>query len=465
MKTFLLHTLGCKVNQYESRQIRQCLEQAGLIAAPPNGRADVVVVNTCCVTHIASSKSRQAVRRALGKNPDALMVVTGCLPVGQEHELSDLDEKCLIVKEKEHLPALLKRTLSRHNQSHAQHLSKPPNSCKIKDKTKNARQIAPTDSFEEQRDRNAAACDAQGLPLLNSYHGHSRAFLKVQDGCDAYCTYCIIPKIRTKVCNKAVKNVLTEAQNLIAAGHREIVLTGIFLGAYGQTTARRRRWDPALRDSLAELVAQVAQLPGLGRLRLSSLEPADVTDRLLEVFRAHPNIAPHLHLPLQSGSGRILKKMARQYTIDEFLDVISRVKAALDRPAITTDIIVGFPGETQEDFLQTLEVSRQVGFSKIHVFSFSARQNTPAAEFEPKVPASVIRQRSSRLQALDRQLQATFRRQFVGQSVEVIVESARPPKGRCERYFMVDLTGLPNADKLRKGQLVRLTLTEGTVIS
>ena len=459
MKTFSLHTLGCKVNQYEGRQIRQYLEQAGLVAAPPNGRADVVVVNTCCVTHIASSKSRQAVRRALGKNPDALMVVTGCLPVGQEHELNDLDEKCLIVKDKDRLPALLKRTLSRHNRSHAQCLSKPPNSCKIKDKTKNTRQNVLSHSFEDQPDRGAAACDAERLPLLNSYHGHSRAFLKVQDGCDAYCTYCIIPKIRTKVCNKAVKNVLMEAQNLIASGHREIVLTGIFLGAYGQTTARRRRWDPALRDSLAELVAQVAQLSGMGRLRLSSLEPADVTDRLLDVFQTYPNIAPHLHLPLQSGSGRILKKMARQYTINEFLEVIGRVKAALDRPAITTDIIVGFPGETDEDFEQTLDVARQVGFSKIHVFSFSARKNTPAAEFGPKVPAGVIRERSSRLQTLDRQLQATFRRQFVGQSVEVIVESTRPPKGRCERYFMVDLSGLPNARTLQKGQMVRLTLT------
>lgn len=463
MKTFSIHTLGCKVNQYESRQLRQYLEQAGLVAASPDGCADMVVVNTCCVTHIASAKSRQSIRRALGKNPDAVLIVTGCLPIGQGQELSDLDEKCLIVKDKDHLPVLLKRILARHNQSGSLNATnKPPNCCKIKDKTENSRQIvaASRQAVPLGNDKTAHPAQSETLPLLNSYDGQSRAFLKVQDGCDAYCTYCIIPKIRTKVCSKDVKNILLEAQNLIEAGHQEIVLTGIFLGAYGQSTSRRKHWDPALRDSLAEMAAHVAELPGLGRLRLSSLEPADVTDRLLEVFQTHSNIAPHLHLPLQSGSAKILKKMARQYTIDQFLDVISRVKAALDRPAITTDIIVGFPGETEDDFQQTLDVCRQAGFSKIHVFSFSPRKNTPAAEFEPKVPVSVIRQRSSRLHALDQTLQDEFRRKFIGQPVEVIVENTRPPKGRCERYFMVDLSGLPNAESLQKGQRVRMILNK-----
>lgn len=447
MKTFSLKTLGCKVNQYESQQIGHVFEQAGLTPAGSGDPADIVVVNTCCVTHIASSKSRRAIRQATSKNPHAPLIVTGCLPIGQTDELNDLDENCLIITDKTHLSAILNQILSSHNADcRTQNHSKPSLSCKIKHKTEN---IPSTD-----------LTDPEVLPLLKSYTGRSRAFLKVQDGCDAYCTYCIIPKIRTKVCSKDEKNILQEARDLIAAGHNEIVLTGIFLGAYGQTTARRKRWDPAFRDSLAEMVAQVAALPGLARLRLSSLEPADVTDRLLEVFKSYPTLMPHLHLPLQSGSGRILKRMARQYTIEQFMDVVGRAKSVLDRPAITTDIIVGFPGESEEDFEQTLDISRRVGFSKIHSFSFSVRKNTPAARLEPKVPAAVIRDRSSRLQALDQQLQEKFRRQFVGQTVEVIVEHIRPPKGRCERYFMVDIGSLPDAAKLKKGQRVRLVLRD-----
>jgi len=460
MKTFLIQTLGCKVNQYESQQIHQVLEQAGLKAARPGIGADIVIVNTCCVTHIASSKSCHAIRRAFGKNPDALLIVTGCLPVGQDNELNDWAEKCFIVKEKEKLPAILKKILSSHNDDCLTNISnKPLNTCKIKDKTENAKQIIALQPAENVTN-DTPFCDMSKLPILTSYAGHTRAFLKVQDGCDAYCTYCIIPKIRTRVCNKDVKSVLEEARNLIAAGHKEIVLTGIFLGAYGQTTARRKRSNPAFRDCLASLVEQVAALPHLVRLRLSSLEPADVTDRMLEVFKNHTNLVPHLHLSLQSGSARILKRMARQYKIDQFLEIIDRIKTTLDRPAITTDIIVGFPGETDEDFEQTLDIAHRVEFAKIHVFSYSIRKNTPAARLEPKVPADVIRRRSHYLQSLDIEFQSRFRRQFIGQDVEVLVENPRPPMGRCERYFMVNLSDLPDAAKLRKGQLVRLRLSQ-----
>jgi len=233
--------------------------------------------------------------------------------------------------------------------------------------------------------------------------------------------------------------VLQEAYNLVYAGHKEIVLTGIFLGAYGQNTVRRSQWDPAKKDTLADLVDQVAQLSYLERLRLSSVEPGDVTDRLLEVFCKHRNIMPHLHLPLQSGSERILRKMRRQYTVAEFMQVVDRAKLKLDRPAITTDIIVGFPGETDDDFERTLDVSRAVQFAKIHVFSFSPRATTAAAKMQPTVKAEVIKERSQRLRELDRRLQAKFRAQFVGEKVGLIVESTRPLRGRTERYFMVEL--------------------------
>jgi threonylcarbamoyladenosine tRNA methylthiotransferase MtaB len=285
--------------------------------------------------------------------------------------------------------------------------------------------------------------------------------LKVQDGCDAYCTYCIIPKIRTNVCNKPVKTVLKEAQNLIQAGHKEIILTGIFLGAYGQKTARRKKWDAEKQDSLAKLIEKIARLEGLKRLRLSSLEPLDVTDRLLEVMINHQNIMPHLHLPLQSGSANVLRKMARQYTIDDFLRITDKVKKAFDRPAITTDIIVGFSGETEDDFQQTVDVAKQVGFSKIHVFSFSIRKNTPAEKMTKlfgSISSQEIKRRSTVLQQLDNKLQEQFRQSCRGLQETVLIESTNPPQGRCGRYFMVDASTHPKAKNLKKGQVIDITL-------
>jgi threonylcarbamoyladenosine tRNA methylthiotransferase MtaB len=287
----------------------------------------------------------------------------------------------------------------------------------------------------------------------------------VQDGCDAFCSYCIIPQIRPLVCQKPVKTVLQEAQNLAQSGHREIVLSGIFLGAYGQSTARRKHWNPDNRDALADLLEQLIPIKGLERIRLSSLEPADVTDRLLEVFAKYPSIMPHLHLPLQSASPAILTKMCRQYTLDDYLEVIGKVKTALDRPAITTDIIVGFPGETDDDFQQTLTIAEKIGFSKIHVFGFSPRKNTPAAKMPGRLTPQVIRNREIELQNLDKQLQQQFCRQFIGKPVRVLVENLRPPKGRCERYFMVDLSTLPQKTEFHRSDIVQVTLTPKMIAS
>jgi len=455
MKTFAVQTLGCKVNQYESQQIRQTLEQFGLTAAKPAQRPDIVVINTCCVTHIASSKSRQNIRKVQKAHPGSAVIVTGCLPIGPDNEAGTLDN-LIIVKDKNTLPLILERLSQKQHFSlnNANH-SKPTNLSKIKDKNPNL-----THSSAQKHPKEPLT-SANSLPILTRFTGQSRAFLKVQDGCDAYCTYCIIPKIRTHVCNKPVKTILKEARNLIQAGHKEIILTGIFLGAYGQKTARRKKWNPAKRDSLAELVNKIADLEGLKRLRLSSLEPLDVTDHLLEVMIAHDNIAPHLHLSLQSGSANILKKMARQYTIDDFLHVVEKVKKAFDRPAITTDIIVGFPGETENDFQQTTKIAKQVGFSKIHVFSFSIRKNTTAekmAKLFGKVSPQEIKRRSSILQNLDNQLQQQFRQSCTGLTETVLIEKTNPPQGRCSRYFMVDLSNIPGVQTLQKDNIINLTL-------
>jgi threonylcarbamoyladenosine tRNA methylthiotransferase MtaB len=438
MKTFSIITLGCKVNQYESRQIRELIASLGLKPTDTDQSADIVIVNTCCVTHTASAKSRQAIRKAQKLNPNTTVVITGCLPAGPTDELKNLAGDIHIVSQKSDLPTTLQRlTTTRIRETEPMSSNKPSFATKIKDKNAESK-------YGE------FSC----LPPLKSFSGQTRAFLKIQDGCDGYCTYCIIPQIRTNVCNKNVKTVLTEAYDLAQAGHKEIVLTGIFLGAYGQNTARRKKWDPDKLDSLADLLDKIAQTPGLERVRLSSLEPADVTDRLIEVFCKHDNIAPHLHLPLQSGSPGILKKMCRQYKIEDFHKSIQKLQQNLDRPAITTDIIVGFPGETEEDFEMSKQIMQQVKFAKSHIFPFSPRKGTPAAKMHPTVDNKVIKERSKILRDLDQKLQKDFKNQFKGENVKVIIESKTPTQGRCERYFIVKLKN----KKATPGQLINYTL-------
>jgi threonylcarbamoyladenosine tRNA methylthiotransferase MtaB len=304
---------------------------------------------------------------------------------------------------------------------------------------------------------------------IRAFAGHQRAFLKVQDGCDAFCTYCIIPRLRPELCSKSIPAAVAETRALVRAGHREIVITGIYLGAYGRPTAVRRRFRGA-ESPLADLVEAVARVPGLQRLRLSSLEPGDVDARLLTALRHHACCVPHLHLPLQAGSPDVLRRMNRQYTAEQFLDMMARVKDALDRPAITTDVVVGFPGETEPDFQQTLDVARQAGFCKIHAFPFSPRPGTAAAQWVDRfVPPAVVKQRMARLADVERETAGRFRRSLIGCTERVIVEEYRPAgtdripvnpllRGRTDRYFEVHFEG----PGLAAGDLARVRIDRVT---
>ena len=454
MKTFSITTLGCKVNQYEGQQLRELLEQLGLRQVNSGDSPQVAIVNTCCITHTASAKSRQCIRKYQKQNPHAEIIITGCLPLAVDKELKNITGNVHIVRRKSEISNvidLLRTKVRQINMSSkktdiATYTIKPEKGSKIKHKT----HISPTKTVFHRPDEK----DSFELPVLTAYTGRQRACLKVQDGCDGYCSYCIIPQIRTRVCNKNVKTVLAEAKALVEAGHKEIVLCGIFLGAYGQNTVRRRNWDYSEPNNLPKLVEKVARIEGLKRLRLSSLEPADVTKALLDVYCKYPNIMPHLHLPLQTGSERILKKMGRQYKIDDYLKVVENARNALDRPAITTDIIVGFPSETEDDFQMSLDIAKKIGFAKIHAFSFSARSGTPAAKMKGQIKPEVIKKRSQRLRALDKRLQAKFRKQFIGQKLGIIVEDMNPPRGRCERYFMVNADELKGAKNPKIGNLI-----------
>ncbi len=430
MKTFSINTLGCKVNQYESQQIRQLLEQLGLSMSETAGKADLVVINTCCVTHIASAKSRQNIRKTQKLSPDAVIVVSGCLPSVQLDELSNPGENVHLINHRESLPATLAQIIGVKTASCG---SESPKSCKYN----RSNQLK--------------------LPQLTHFRGHTRAFLKIQDGCDGFCSYCIVPKTRPFVHSKPPETVLEEAQALVKSGHKEIVVTGIFLGAYGQSSVKRKTWPSQLNEKLAEIIDKMAKIPNLARIRLSSLEPTDVTPRLLDIFSNNRNIMPHLHLSLQSGSNAILKRMARQYDVEEFRDKVKSIKSRLDRPAITTDIIVGFPGETDDDFEKTINVARDVGFAKMHIFSFSPRKGTPAATMQDTVDNKVIKKRIQVLCDLNNQLESKFREQFIGETATILTENSdQHPCGRSERYFMVYLE--KGTTKLEKNQLIRVKL-------
>ena len=457
MPTYALTTLGCKVNQYDGQSLAAALEGHGLRASG-GAPADLVVVNSCCVTVAAMHKSRYAIRRALQRSPGAAVLVAGCYSdidakslAGMLAALGVPADKTFIAGHQDNLPGTIRRIARSFAGGAAQDNgdNRAPAGSTGPDAT-------PPAGIKSRRlaavRKNSAAGDA--MPTLSHFAGHQRAFVKVQDGCDALCSYCIVPFARSVVWSRAIPEVLDECRHLIASGHREIVLSGVFLGAYGRPTAVRRNWSGP--GTLPELVRRVAALPGLHRLRLSSLEPMDLDDELLDVCRQSPTVARHFHLPLQSGSGRLLERMNRQYTISQYRDMVTRLRQALDRPALTTDIIVGFPGEGDEDFQATLEVARFAGFSRMHAFPFSPIEPTAAWVWRKEAPAaSVVKARMQVLAALGRELSETYCRQFVGETTDAIVEKASAAaQATTERYLVAHFTN--SKPPARLGEVVHL---------
>jgi threonylcarbamoyladenosine tRNA methylthiotransferase MtaB len=485
VRKYLLATLGCKVNQYESEQVREVLELHGFQPAQRHDVPDIAVVNTCAVTAGASRKNRQAIRRVSrgGRTP---VVVVGCGATADAQSLRTLSGVTAVLGHDLDVCAELRKLLVTRLEAEPNPLaafsadragSAPPvtrNDLRMNPVSDRPAGDAPT-TFPAAPLESLRAT----LPLvkrnsdltarIESFAGHQRAFLKVQDGCDAFCTYCIIPRLRPALRSKPIDVALAEACDLVKTGHKELVLTGIFLGSYGRETAVRRRWAPP-RSKLPALVDAIARVRGLERLRLSSLEPGDVDDALLDVLTRHRCCVPHLHLPLQSGSDRILRRMNRQYTRDAFLNMIDRVRGVLDHPAITTDVIVGFPGETDEDFEASLEIARYAGFCKIHAFPFSPREKTAAARWTAQfVDPTTVHRRMQRLAEVERELSIAFRRQFIGCVERVIVETTPESDdgvglastlrwGRTDRYFEVHF----DADGLRPGHVAAVRIDRVT---
>jgi threonylcarbamoyladenosine tRNA methylthiotransferase MtaB len=392
-------TLGCKVNQYETEFLRQSLATIGFRDAMADEPADLCIVNTCTVTAEGDSKSRQAIRQLARRNPGTRIIVMGCYATRAPDEVSSLPGVVEVVTDKRELPDLLGRF------------------------------------------------GVVDVPTgISGFGNRHRAYVKVQDGCMLRCSFCIIPLVRPHLASRPIEHIEDEVRRLVDNGYREVVLTGIHLGHYGVEWNRGRSKHEWMR--LSHLVDRLARLQGDFRIRLSSVEATEVTRELVAVMAEHADkVCPHLHISMQSGSDDVLRRMHRRWGSQRFMDRCRLVSESLDTPAFTTDVIVGFPGETEADFEATCRVCEEVGFSKIHIFPFSPRRTTLAAEMSDQVAPPVKSDRVRRLAELEDKLRDCYFHKLVGRRLKVLVESPSNREGRgvgtsC-RYAPVELAGRP----------------------
>ena len=391
MKKAALHNLGCKVNAYETEAMQQMLEEAGYEIVPFSEKADVYVINTCSVTNMADRKSRQMLHRAKKLNPDAAVVAAGCYVQTKENE-AKCDEAIDILIGNNQKKELVERL----------------------------------DAFFAGRGEKVEAVvdinhEKQAFEELTLDHAaeHTRAFIKVQDGCNQFCSYCIIPYARGRVRSRNVQNVLEEVKRLAASGYQEVVLTGIHLSSYGIDCG----------ESLLHLIQMVHQVEGIRRIRLGSLEPRIVTETFAEELAKMEKICPHFHLSLQSGCDATLARMNRKYTTEEYENACSILRKNFTHPAITTDVIVGFPGETEEEFAQTKEYLKRIHFYEMHIFRYSRRKGTRADKMENQIPEETKAQRSGILSSLESQMTKEFRTKWTGACVKVLLEERQEING------------------------------------
>lgn len=395
MKKASLHNLGCKVNAYETEAMQQMLEEAGYEIVPFPQKADVYVINTCSVTNIADRKSRQMLHRARKSNPDAIVVAVGCYAQTREEEAAEDSAVDIIIG---------------NNQKH-----------------KLLEQIA---VFQQNCGKTRLVCDINHEKqeyeelFLSQTSEHTRAFMKVQDGCNQFCSYCIIPYARGRVRSRKLSDVLAEAARLAAQGYKEIVLTGIHLSSYGTDCG----------ESLLHLIQDVCHVPGIERVRLGSLEPGIVQEDFVREIAALPKLCPHFHLSLQSGCDETLKRMNRKYTTAEYEKSCQLLRKYFIHPAITTDVITGFPGESEEEFAKTREFLERIHFYELHVFPYSKRRGTKAAEMVGQVLEQIKAERSRELIALGKKMSKEFRDDYRNTRQTALLEEIMTFQG--QKYFV-----------------------------
>lgn len=427
MSSVAFYTLGCKVNFVDTEAMWQLFKQEGYEQVDFEQTADVYVINTCTVTNTGDKKSRQIIRRAVRRNPDAIIAVTGCYAQTSPAEIMDIPGVDLVIGTQD-------RDKLMDYVTQLQEERQPINAV---------RNIMKTRAFEELD--------------VPDFAEHTRAFLKIQEGCNNFCTFCIIPWSRGLSRSREPESVLKQARQLVAAGYKEIVLTGIHTGGYG---------DDMDNYDLTDLLWDLDKVEGLERIRISSIEASQIDDRMIEVLNKSPKMCRHLHIPLQAGNDEVLKRMRRKYTTEEFATKLARIREAMPDVAITTDVIVGFPGETDEQFREGYEFMKKVGFSEMHVFPYSKRTGTPAARMEDQVDEEVKHVRVHELIELSESMQLEYAKRFVNQVVDVIPERnskgtvpAGYVMGHADNYLQVVFEG----DDSLVGQLCRVKITEAGV--
>lgn len=412
MKKVALHNLGCKVNAYETEAMQEMLEQAGYEIVPFREGADIYIINTCTVTNIADRKSRQMLHKARKMNPEAVVVAAGCYVQAQAEK--ETIDPCIDVvignNRKQDLIAILR-------------------------------------AYEEEHSGQRELIDINHTKEYEALHltrtgEHTRAYIKVQDGCNQFCSYCIIPFARGRVRSRALEDVAEEVRQLARNGYKEVVLTGIHLSSYGI--------DLKEDVTLLTLICAVHEVEGLERIRLGSLEPRIITEEFAKAISALPKLCPHFHLSLQSGCDETLKRMNRRYTSEEYYEKCVLLRKYFDDPALTTDVIVGFPGETEEEFEKSRAFVEKVGFYETHIFKYSRREGTKAASMPDQIPEQVKAERSAVLIGLGRKKQEEYEKRFIGREVEVLVEEKNLIGGQerwtghTKEYMKIALDGEEN---------------------
>ena len=392
MKKVALHNLGCKVNAYETEAMQEMLEHAGYEIVPFQEGADIYVINTCTVTNIADRKSRQMLHRARKMNPDAVVVAAGCYVQAQAEK--QVIDPCIDIVLGNNKKQDLLTALQAYEEAHG-----------------DLREVSDINHTKEYENLH-----------LTKQGEHTRAYIKVQDGCNQFCSYCIIPYARGRVRSRAKEDVVAEVTDLAKNGYQEVVLTGIHLSSYGI--------DFENEDNLLSLIRAVHEIEGIKRIRLGSLEPRIITEEFVQAIAALPKMCPHFHLSLQSGCNETLKRMNRRYTSEEFYEKCEILRKYFEKPALTTDVIVGFPQETEEEFETTYEFLKKICFYETHIFKYSKREGTKAAVMQGQIPEQIKAKRSARLIELGEKNRRAYEESFLGKTVEVLVEEKSDVNGK-----------------------------------
>lgn len=413
MRKIAFYTLGCKVNQADTASMEEIFRQAGYEIVDFVGQADVYLINTCVVTNTGQRKSRQIINRVVRRHPLSLTVVTGCYPQTAPEEVRAIEGVDVIIgnQERGRIVELVEQALAQ----------------KQNEILDNVQKMTVDTQFEELG--------------VGTETDKTRAFLKIQEGCNQYCTYCIIPYARGPLRSRSLASIRTEIKKLVAAGYKEVVLIGIHLGCYGKELAKEGK-----HITLYDAVQAALSVEGVRRLRLGSLESVEVEPRLLQLMAQEPRLCKHLHLPLQSGCDKILQSMHRPYDTVRFKNLLADIRRQVPDVSITTDIIVGFPGETEEDFATTLRFAEECGFAKMHIFPYSKRKDTPAEAMPNQVEENIKAERAARLAQLDEKLHRQMLLSMVGKTEEVLFEQpvdGEHMEGLCGPYLRVIVGGTP----------------------